>query len=455
MLALGFAQIQYDVAGRLGLGTDHATAPVGVQPPAGVLVPDQPRAVPVAAPAAASPDPALVRRAIGKLLRNKDLGRRTSALVEDAEGKVVFSSGTAAITPASNTKLLTSLAALEKVGPETRFRTSVKQVEGQDTITLVGGGDPYLASVPAKARGKYPPQATALKLAQDTAIVLRAAGRTRVSLSYDDSLFSGPAINPHWPRSYVTEGIVPPISPLWIDQGAGPNGRGYVVDPAMSAAETFAVLLRGEGIAVTGPIRQTVAPPDAVDIAHVDSAPLAQIVERLLSASDNNATEVVLRHLGRAVSGQASFVGGTRAVLKVAGALGVDLHGARVYDGSGLSRDNRLTARTLVDVLRVAASPDHPRLRAVLTGLSVAGFSGSLAHRFDKTAAPARGRVWGKTGTLTGVHGMAGIATDLTGAPMFFAVMTDRVPVPKTLAAREVLARFAAALGTCRCVRQG
>ncbi len=449
-LVLAFAQVQFDVAGRVGLIADPATEPAAVAPPAGVAIADQPRADAVAAAAQADPDPALVRRAIGSLLQSKDLGR-TTALVEDEAGQVLFQSGTMAITPASNTKLLTSLAALEKVGPETRFRTSVKQVAGQAAITLVGGGDPYLASTPAKARGDYPPRATSLKLARQAAAVLRAAGQTRVSLGYDDSLFSGPAVSPHWPRSYVTESIVPPISSLWIDQAHDPDGYGYVPDPASAAATVFARQLRAAGVTVSGPVRQEVASPDAADIAHVDSAPLADIVERLVTASDNNATEVVLRHLGRAVSGEASFVGGAKAVLQVAGALGVEVKGAVVHDGSGLSRDNRLTARTLVDVLRVAASPDHPRLRAVVTGLSVAGFNGSLTHRFDKTATSARGRVWGKTGTLTGVHGLAGVATDLTGAPMFFAVMTDKVPVAKTLAAREQLARFAAALGSCRC----
>ena len=60
-----------------------------------------------------------------------------------------------------------------------------------------------------------------------------------------------------------------------------------------------------------------------------------------------------------------------------------------LYDGSGLSRDNRLDPRVLVDVLRLAMRPEHPELRAVLTGLPVAGFTGSLADRMD--LGPPRG----------------------------------------------------------------
>jgi D-alanyl-D-alanine carboxypeptidase/D-alanyl-D-alanine-endopeptidase (penicillin-binding protein 4) len=107
--------------------------------------------------------------------------------------------------------------------------------------------------------------------------------------------------------------------------------------------------------------------------------------------------------------------------------------------------------RTLIDVLRLATSPDLPELRAVLTGLPVAGFSGSLADRFDGPWPEARGRVRAKTGTLTGVHSLAGIAIGPDGAPMLFALMTDRVRLPDNSAAELAIDNAAAALGACRC----
>jgi D-alanyl-D-alanine carboxypeptidase/D-alanyl-D-alanine-endopeptidase (penicillin-binding protein 4) len=149
-----------------------------------------------------------------------------------------------------------------------------------------------------------------------------------------------------------------------------------------------------------------------------------------------------------------SFQGGATAVFHVLGELGVDLTDSTIYDGSGLSRQNHLTPTTLLDVLRTAASPEHPTLREVITGLPVAGFTGSLQERFDDGPTAARGRVLAKTGTLTGVHGLAGVATDLDGDVLGFVMIADRVAVPNTLPARHDLDLMAAALGACHCGQQ-
>ena len=132
--------------------------------------------------------------------------------------------------------------------------------------------------------------------------------------------------------------------------------------------------------------------------------------------------------------------------------LGVELAaGDQWYDGSGLSRDNVLAPATLLAVLRVAAAAEHPELRALLTGLPVAGFTGSLEYRFVDAAPAARGRVRAKTGTLRGTSSLAGVVTDLDGTSVAFVLMADRVPLLKTLAARDALDAAAAAIGGCRC----
>jgi D-alanyl-D-alanine carboxypeptidase/D-alanyl-D-alanine-endopeptidase (penicillin-binding protein 4) len=110
---------------------------------------------------------------------------------------------------------------------------------------------------------------------------------------------------------------------------------------------------------------------------------------------------------------------------------------------------------TLVGVLRAATSPRHPELREVATGLPVAGFSGSLARRYANAPHDGLGRVRVKTGTLTGVSGLAGLATDLTGTPMIVIAMADHVAVPRTEDARAALDRITAALGACSCGARG
>jgi D-alanyl-D-alanine carboxypeptidase/D-alanyl-D-alanine-endopeptidase (penicillin-binding protein 4) len=129
--------------------------------------------------------------------------------------------------------------------------------------------------------------------------------------------------------------------------------------------------------------------------------------------------------------------------------LGIDLHRARLYDGSGLSRHDRLDALTLVQVLQLAATTDHPELRPVLTGLPVASFNGSLEGRFEHTA--GQGWVRAKTGTLSGTSALAGLATDARGRLVVFAFVSNHVPIVGTLEARAALDHLAAVLAACRC----
>lgn len=390
-----------------------------------------------------------VRRAVAPYVGHPSLGRHVQVAVSElGSGRVVYRNGSGAITPASTTKLLTGAAALEKLGPMTRFRTTVRQAGRR--IVLVGGGDPFLATSSARAKGLYPARATLDDLAARTAAALTTQGLTTVRLSYDDSLFTGPKVSPHWPASYLPEDVVPPITSLWADQGEGPDGR-YVADPARAAATAFAAALGSKGITVRGAPQPAVSAPTAAEVAAVESAPLGEIVERTVAVSDNNAAEVIAHHLGLAVRQDASFAGGAAAVVQVLQQLGVNTAGSTVYDGSGLSRRNRLTAETLLGVLRVVASGEHPRLRQVVTGLPVAGFTGSLQWRFDDVPAAARGRVRAKTGTLTGVSGLAGIVTDVDGNLMAFVAIADKVAKPQTLAARQNLDRIAGALGACVC----
>ena len=125
--------------------------------------------------------------------------------------------------------------------------------------------------------------------------------------------------------------------------------------------------------------------------------------------------------------------------------------GSRVLDGSGLSRDNRLSVAGLLEVLAASVDADQPLLSGVATGLPVAGFTGSLTFRFDVDAGPGLGWVRAKTGTLTGVHGLAGTVTGRDGTPMLFVAVADKVRVPQTLFARARLDQIAAALAACRC----
>lgn len=272
-------------------------------------------------------------------------------------------------------------------------------------------------------------------------------------MRYDDSLFSGPTDNPAWRRDYVPDDIVSPITALMVDGGVAPDGLSRSDDPSRAAADAFAEALRAAGLRVAGEPRRDVVRPGAEQLAAVEGAPLAQVAERVLDVSDNEGAEVLAHHVGIATSGTGSFEAGAAGVLATLDALGIDVSGEEVYDGSGLSRRNRISTSTVLGLLQRAADLDSAALRTLVTGLPVAGFTGSLTYRFDEGPALARGLVRAKTGTLTGVHALAGIAVDRDGVPLAFVLAADKVAPEDRYDAQDALDRAAGSLATCRCSR--
>ena len=450
-----FSIVQWDLGERwFGIQpADPRSNPAAVAPPSGLVLPE-PSAAPVLGSSVpvAAPDAAAVRRALAPALKDSDLGDHVVALVGSlSTGAPVFSSGTGVVAPASSLKLLTATAALAALGPATTFDTTVVRGPSARDIVLVGGGDPFLASKADATGAAYPHRADIRTLASRTAAALRESGVTTVQLSYDDSLFSGPKVNPHWPDDYVTDSVITPISALWIDHGLLADDFHRATDPGQQAADAFADALARAGIKTRGEPSRSRAPSAATRLASVQSAPLDELVQEILEVSDNEGAEVLLRHLGLAVQGVGSFIAGVESLEATLGGLGVHLAGSTLYDGSGLSRDDRLSPRTLLDVLTLAAGEAHPELRAVVEGLPVAAFSGSLEDRFAEGAAAGRGWVRAKTGTLTGISALAGLAQDADGNLLPFVIVADDVAPEDTLDARAALDSAASALAACHC----
>ncbi|HNN47596.1 MAG TPA: D-alanyl-D-alanine carboxypeptidase/D-alanyl-D-alanine-endopeptidase [Marmoricola sp.] len=455
-LLLGaFAAWKWDLMDRF-VGTDAQTDPVAVSPPEGLDLPSAAAPVQLArevTPRAA--DPALVASAVQPLLDRRVLGPRIAVLVQNlSDGATVFQRGVREFTPASTLKLATATASLSTLGEMTRFRTTVKYDAATGALTLVGGGDPYLASTRKKDLQAYPTGGTLAELTAQVAQVLKDQDQNQVpangyTLHVDESLFTGPAISPAWPANYVPDSVVSPISPLWVDQAR--SGFRFASDPALQAGQVFRRQLGRAGVPIHGAIHKGPATTAAQEIAGVDSAPVGEIVEEMLAMSDNQAAEVLSRQVGLKAANDPSFTGGAQAVQQALGSLGVNIGGNNTYDGSGLSRENRLTAESLAQTIRVAASADHPTLRAAITGVPVAGFTGSLKWRFVTGPADALGRVRAKTGTLTGVHGLAGVTAAADGTQLVFVMVADRVAPEKGGLAQQQLDRIAGALGACGC----
>ena len=448
VLAAAVASYQFELGDRLGLASpDPATEPAAVAPPFALPAAVTAPLVAGQAPFVAA-DAGAVSRAVQKLAVARKLGRSVSVAVAEAgTGDNVFTSGTPVVMPASTMKLLTAAAALDVLGPDHRFTTTVVR-EGK-RLVLVGGGDPLLTRV-SHEHDEYPHRADLTTLARQTARALTTAGVTRVRLGYDTSLFIGPAVEPTWEPDYIPENVVSPITSLWVDEGREREGfAGRSQDPALAAAQLFAKALAEHGVRVAGVPTSVPAPAAAAQIAAVSSAPLSQIVQHTLELSDNEAAEVLARQVAVARGGVASFAGAALEVEEVLRGLGVRLRGAVIHDGSGLSRADRLHRNTLIDVLQLATT--DPRLRVVATGLPVAGYTGSLAYRFETASREALGEVRAKTGTLSGVNGLAGTVVTRDGVLLTFVAIADRVKQADTLAARAKLDQLAGALAACVC----
>jgi len=146
-----------------------------------------------------------------------------------------------------------------------------------------------------------------------------------------------------------------------------------------------------------------------------------------------------------------SWVGARVTAIAELRRLGVDVTGWRLFDGSGVSRTDRVTARGLVQILRYAQLPSHPELAPLKAMLPVAGVSGTLHGRFLSTPTRcARARVFAKTGTLFDAIALAGYALGADQRLRAFAII-DRPVNPRysTAAVRQAVEVVPATVTGC------
>ncbi len=398
--------------------------------------------------------------ALDPLFDDPGLGHvRTGVVLDATTGQRLYAHGAAsASAPASTTKIATATAALTARGPDYRIPTLVVPGRTRGTVVLVGGGDPTLtaAATPAHADPDTTP-ASLVTLADRTARALRARGTRQVALSYDTSRFAGSPIG-----AIGVNGNLAPVTALMTDEARtdprSTEDAARRADPARSAAQTFAGLLGHRGVRVTS-VRPGNAPAgQEAQLAEVDSMPLSALVERMLTNSDNDIAEALGRQVAIATGRPVTFAGAGQGIATQLRRLGLPLTGTAFHDGSGLDRTDRLTPQLLARLLYTAGSPGHPELRAILSGLPVAGFTGTLSDRFRATeAAGARsgdpaggaGLVRAKTGTLTGVNTLAGTVVDSDGRLLVFAFMTSGTT--DASGAVAALDRLASAVTNCGC----
>jgi D-alanyl-D-alanine carboxypeptidase len=410
--------------------------------------------LPAAASTAPVPVAAQVAAKLQPLLADAALGTNVTAHVVDvATGQVLHGKGSDTPTvPASTIKIVTAVAALSALGPNHQFVTRAVAGAAPGEVVLVGGGDITLS---AAATGTYPGAATLPELAEQVKKALGGTAPTKVT--YDVSIFTGSAVGP-WDSDIPTNGVVAPIVGLMTDGGrADPKvTRGStprVQLPAATAAQAFAKAL---GLPTSAVAQAPVtAPQGAKELGAVKSMPLSRQVELMLVESDNVIAEALARHVAIKRGKPASFEGGAQAQQEQIVELGLPAAELTLSDGSGLSRGNKVSPSLLAELVALSAKPDRAGLRAVLSGLPVAAYNGTLYNRFKKSnaGATAAGAVRVKTGTLRSVSGVAGVVYTADGRDLAVAILADGVGAgtPPTLAAQDALDRVLAALAGCGC----
>lgn len=432
-------------------------------------------------------------------------------------GRVIFEENAAKLLrPASNMKLYTVAAALDRLTPDYKFSTSVYATTRPDAsgvvrgnLTIYGRGDPSMAA--RFNNGDY------FKAIDELAARIVAAGVKRVEgdIVGDESYFVGPKYGAGWNWEDLTWYYGAEITPLTVNDNAldlfikpgtvvgqpavittGPpdplltinnkvttsakgvrreisihrglgesaitikgtiplDDRGYTGGIGIShPALLFVYLLRNslaqKGVVITGKSRtigEISQPPSVTDvpivfdtgipgpeIATLQSPPFSVIAAQTLKPSQNLYTELILRTLGKVAPlsatattsnlGQTSEELGLEAVKTFLKTAGIRPEALNLDDGSGLSRNDMITAEASVQLLTFMSK--HRYANVFRDALPIGGVDGTLRNRFKGT--PAENNVRAKTGSLSSAASLGGYVTTAAGEKLAFSIMVNNYP---------------------------
>jgi D-alanyl-D-alanine carboxypeptidase/D-alanyl-D-alanine-endopeptidase (penicillin-binding protein 4) len=335
---------------------------------------------------------------------------KEACLIIDIEGKRVASvNPDLPLLPASNMKVVVAMVALDVLKPEYVFTTSLVGRVSGNTIEgdayLIGGGDPVLVT------GNYPPTEPYptfnLTRLENLFDALAAQGINRISGSIV-GVVSGNPIKPD--------------------------------NPALGAATEFSNTLQNNGIAVSGAPKVGSAATDLPVIAKIDSLPLTDIIAEMLTNSDNNTAELLVKEIGFATSGVGTREAGLEVMKSKLVEWGVALDVLQFFDGSGLDRGNRLTCNSMMTLLARDGG-----FGPVGLGLATASQSGTLREVLADTL--GAGKLRGKTGTLTGAKALSGFVPYSENQASTFSLIINGSNVANQTSYRPIWNALSNALG--------
>lgn len=411
---------------------------IAARPPSPSSTPSpSPTPPPAAPPREEALEHAALRAALEDLLVDPGTGPDSvlGVVVLDASGATVLDAGgDEPLLPASTQKLVTAAGALAQLGPEHRFTTTAEAAGSIDAdgtlagdLILVGGGDPVLASPVFAAQVEPNRPHTPLAALADRIV---AAGVRRVTgrVVGDATVFAEEHMPAGWDPGYLSSLNGVRTAGLTVDAGRSLGVRDGRVTaspsdkPALQAAVQLQILLVERGVAIDGGAGTGAASGTTTELGRIDSPPLRDLLAHLVKTSDNQLADGIFRSVG-AAGGDPTWTGSAAAIRDTLAPLRLDWSGTMVADGSGLSREDRLSAGFLarldLEMSRSELANEWERLMAV------SGEPGTLRRRLVGTV--AEGRVRGKTGTLRDVRSIAAAVTGPEDARYHFAVVGNRL----------------------------
>lgn len=367
--------------------------------------------------------------------------------------------------PASNAKLLTTAAALQRLGSQFQIRTSV--YGSGDNLQIVGRGDPSFTNTQLQALVQ---QLSRRGIRQVNQLIAVDGDRTAVvdpTWEWEDvqADYGAPFGNYILNRNAVELKLLPqqigqPLRVQWTDPAEAVWWQVENETVTVATGETTSVNrnLKGTVLQITGNLsvdaepqsvnlavveptehflrhfRRTLANASIItqqlvvtrssqenwqELAAVTSPPLAQLLIETNQNSNNLYAEAILRAIATTRDTGLEVVSNTLTT------LGIDPHTYVLADGSGLSRHNLISPEALVQTLRVMASSQVYR-----SSLPVAGVSGTLASRFQNTS--AQGVVQAKTGSMSGIAALSGYLNNTSYEPLIFSILVNQSNLPGT-----------------------
>ncbi|MFY7696005.1 MAG: D-alanyl-D-alanine carboxypeptidase/D-alanyl-D-alanine-endopeptidase, partial [Cyanobium sp.] len=356
--------------------------------------------------------PALQQRLAAQLAGQSEAW---SVSIADASGRLLADvNGTRSRVPASNQKLVSTAFALDRLGPEFRLNTQLWRL-GDGTLRLTGQGDPDLA-LPHLQR-----------FAQ---LALRSGGSTGPSGTVVRLQVAEEPKQAWWPQgwNYADRAYAygAPITRLAITSNA-------IDDAVTNPVSRLQTLLKRTAAQQGGDIQMSLVPAeqplpaDAVLLHEEPSTSMEGLLSLANTESHNFTAEVLLR----SGAGTWDLPEAVRRQTVWLSQQSMPMQGVRIADGSGLDRTNRLTSRFLTALL--LRMDHHPYGRSYVSSMAIAGKRGTLRNLYTGTSLD--GRVYAKTGTLTGVRSISGLLVTEAG-PRYFSAISNGASAPNATIGR-------------------